>query len=132
LGVNDLVVFVGILVNIINHHFFEIRLRHLLKTSLKSELVVVTSSFAPKRLNSLFLFSFGHFAPVVGVSVVALVNVSFGTTGEQHLQEAWASLTAFLWCLVLLVAICLSGTAFEGNISGRSVDWTHFNGATFM
>jgi len=131
LRIDDLVVFVSILINIVDHHFFEVGLRHLLKTSLKSELVIVTSSFAPKRLDSLFLLSFGHFAPIVGVTVIALVNISFGTTREQHLQKAWVRLTALLWCLVLLISICLSGTTFECYISG-GIDLAHFNGATLM
>jgi hypothetical protein len=96
LRIDDLVVFVGILVNIVNHHFFEVGLRHLLKTSLKPELVVVTSSLAPKRLDSLFLLGFSHFAPIVGVAVIALVDITFGTAREQHLQEAWVRLTALL------------------------------------
>ena len=102
-----------------------------MKTSLESELVVVTSSFAPERLDSLFLLSFGHFAPVVGVSIVALVDISFGTAREQHLQESWILLPAFLRCFAFLISIAFGGTSFESNISGR-VDLAHFDGATLM
>jgi hypothetical protein len=96
LSIDDQVVTVLVLINIVNHHFFEVDLRHLLKPNLKSELAIVTSSLAPKRLDSLFLLGFSHFAPIVGVTIIALVDITFRTAREQHLQEAWVCLTTLL------------------------------------
>jgi hypothetical protein len=77
LSIDDQVVTVLVLVNVVNHHFFEVDLRHLLKPNLKSELTIVTSSFAPEISNSLFLLSFRHISVIGPIDVIALVKVSF-------------------------------------------------------
>ena len=60
----DGAVFVGILVDIINHHFFEVRFSHLLKTSLEPELIVVTSCLLPELFDSFFLLLSRHVIPL--------------------------------------------------------------------
>ena len=60
----DRAVLISILVDVVDHHFFEVRLSHLLETGLESELIVVTSSLLPQLLHSLVLLLLGHALPL--------------------------------------------------------------------
>jgi hypothetical protein len=53
LVVNDLVVVVFVILNVVNHHFSQVLLCHLLETGLESELIIVTSGFGPEIVDSL-------------------------------------------------------------------------------
>ena len=68
--VDDLVLLVSIFVDIINHHFLEVGLSHLLKTGLESKLVGVTSCFVPKLSLAFVLLAVGHFVPLDLLAIV--------------------------------------------------------------
>ena len=70
LTIDDLVLLIGVLVDIVYHHLLEVRLSHFLETGLESQLVVVTSSLAPEHFNTLLLLLLSHGLPL-GLSVVA-------------------------------------------------------------
>ena len=57
-------VLVGILVDVIDHHFFQVGLGHLLETGLEPQLIVVTSCLLPKLVYSLVLLFLGHVVPL--------------------------------------------------------------------
>ena len=70
----DGAILVGVLVDIVDHHLFQVGLCHLLETSLEPQLIVVTSCLLPKLFNSLFLLLSGHVVPLgLGVRLTEVV-----------------------------------------------------------
>lgn len=70
----DRAVLIGILVDVVDHHFLQVRLCHLLETGLESKLIVVTSSLLPQLLHSLVLLLLGHALPLsLGVRLAEIV-----------------------------------------------------------
>lgn len=53
LVVDDLVVIIFVILNVVDHHFSKVLLRHLLQSGLESQLVIVTSGFGPQVVDSL-------------------------------------------------------------------------------
>ena len=54
---------IGIFIDIVYHHFFQIGVRHFLQTRFKSELISVTSGSFPKFLDSLLFLFFRESIP---------------------------------------------------------------------
>ena len=70
LAVDDLVFVIGVFIDVINHHFLQIRLCHLLKSGLESQFVIVPPRLSPQLGDPFLFLGRRHGAPLV-LSVVA-------------------------------------------------------------
>jgi hypothetical protein len=59
----DGAVFVGILIDVIDHHLLQVRLCHFLKSGLEPQFIVITPSFYPQLFHTLILLSCRHVLP---------------------------------------------------------------------
>jgi len=90
----DVVLFV--VLNVVNHHFPQVLVRHLLESGLESYFVAESLGLAPEVLDSSLLLVFGHVVPLVFV-VVSVVLL----TVEKPGKVAPAVLTAVAHAVVV-------------------------------
>ena len=69
-AIDDLVLLIGVLVDVIDHHLLEVGLSHLLETGLESQLVGVTSGLVPELPLAFVLLAVRHFVPLHFLPVV--------------------------------------------------------------
>jgi len=94
----DLVILIDVFIDIVNHHFFKIGFSHFLQSCLETKLIVVTSSFCPKILDSLLLLFIGHFRPFFLWATMFLAGIVPTAKADEF------SKAAFLAILVLFLA----------------------------
>jgi hypothetical protein len=107
LGVDDLVLLISVFVDIVDHHFLEVRLGHFLKTSLESTLVVVTSGFAPPLLDSFLLLLWSHVFPLFLGVIKTHFRLAFVTKAAQDIGH---DATVVVILVVRLVLFSLTST----------------------
>jgi hypothetical protein len=122
LTIDYLILFISIFVDVIDHHLLQIGLSHLLKTSLESKLVVVTSCFAPECLDALVLLLGGHCLPL-GLSVVGVgVRLALTTAAQDPHQEALLLATIVTLFTGFLISTVAPATTASSLVDHRVIE----------
>jgi hypothetical protein len=97
------------LIDVVDHHFLEVRFRHLLETSLESQLVVIPSGFVPELIDVSFFLIFGHVLKLTLVFFLATFRLALLDTTAKSIEESSLTVIVILLLLVIETTLVQSG-----------------------